>query len=153
MSYQEKKSIVYLVSTLILTGVYWLVIYNNHYVSGMSTDALLKFWAIRVLWFIPISIAMRIVVTIIYTIFNSIANEVKGNEPDDVNLVDERDKLIELKTTQISLVVFSIGFVTALLNLALGNSVNYFFIYLLGFGVLSEVFSSVFTVYYYRKGV
>ena len=79
-------------------------------------------------------------------------DEIKGKDDEDLDFYDERDKLIELKSTRVALVVFSLGFILALSTQAFGMSVAAFFLTMLGFGLLSEVIASIYIIIIYRKG-
>lgn len=153
MSYQEKRSLTYLFTNIILFVTYGLIIYNRYQAGGFDTTNLMRFWAIVILIYIPITIVVRIVVTILFVILNTIANEIQGNEQDDVNVVDERDRLIELKTTRIEMIVFASGFLFALLSQVFDQSIHVFFLILIGFGFVTDVFSELMNFRYYRKGV
>ncbi|MCF7930691.1 MAG: hypothetical protein K9L02_04170 [Acholeplasmataceae bacterium] len=153
MTYQEGKSLTNIISTLTITGVYALFMYQR-VLNGMTdTSDVFKFWAIAILIFIPISIVARIIIMIIFSIINATIQTAKGEEIDVDDIVDERDKLIELKSMRISLIIFSLGFILALFTQILDLSHHMFFITLVGFGVISEVISDTSMIIYYRKGV
>lgn len=156
MSYQEKKSLTNIISSIIITGFYALIIYQKYLNGTVDTSDVFRFWAITILIFIPISIVARIIIMIIFHIINSVINTVKGEDEDDLDIIDvtdERDKLIELKATKISLMIFSLGFILALVTQVINMSNHAFFITLVVFAVLTEIISETFTIIYYRKGV
>ena len=154
MSYQEKRSVTNIISTILLTGIYALVMYNNYSNWGLDADNVFRFWAIVILIFIPISIIARIIILIIFHILESIVNEVKGGgELDEMDIVDERDKLIEMKAAKNSMFVFAIGFMIALGTQLFDVSNHVFFLVLVLFGVISDILSESLTICYYRKGV
>lgn len=90
---------------------------------------------------------------ILFSIINAVVQTAKGEEAGELEITDERDKLIELKTTKISLMVFSIGFILALVTQVTSMSHHMFFITLIIFGVISEIVSETMTIIYYRKGI
>ncbi len=153
MSYNEKKSITNIVSSIIITGVYAIIIYQKYLNGSIDATNVFKFWAIIILIFIPISIIARIIIMIIFSIINAVVQTAKGEDLDEADLVDERDKLIELKVTKASLIVFSLGFVLALVTQAFNMSNHMFFITLMLAGVITEIVSETMTIMYYRKGV
>lgn len=153
MSYQESKSLTNTISTIIITGIYALVVYQRVLAGIADTTDVFRFWAITILIFIPISIVARIIIMIIFSIINAVVQTAKGEEIEDVDIVDERDKLIELKTMRISLIVFALGFILALVTQVTQMSNHMFFITIIIFGVISEVVSDTTTIIYYRKGV
>lgn len=153
MSYQESRSLTNIISTILITGIYALVIYQR-YLNGVGdTNDVFGFWSITILIFIPISIVARIIIMIIFSIINTAVQTAKGEEAVELEITDERDKLIELKATRISLIVFSIGFILALVTQVTSMSHHMFFITLIIFGVFSEIVSETVTIIYYRKGI
>jgi hypothetical protein len=153
MSYQESKSLTNIISTILITGIYALVVYQR-YLNGVGDiNDIFRFWSITILVFIPISIVARIIIMIIFSIINTAVQTAKGEEAGELEITDERDKLIELKATRISLIVFSIGFILALVTQVTSTSHHMFFITLIIFGVFSEIVSETVTIIYYRKGI
>jgi hypothetical protein len=153
MSYQESKSLTNIVSTIIITGIYAIIIYQR-VLNGISdTSDIFRFWSMTILIFIPISVVARIIIMVVFSIINAVIQTAKGEDLDIDDIVDERDKLIELKTMRISLIVFSLGFILALVTQAINMSNHMFFITLISFGVISEIVSDTSTIIYYRKGV
>ncbi|MCD4826928.1 MAG: hypothetical protein K8Q99_04040 [Acholeplasmataceae bacterium] len=153
MTYQESRSLTNIISTITISGVYALIIYQRVLIGIGDTSDIFKFWALTILIFIPISIVARILIMIIFAIINATIQTAKGEEIDIEEIVDERDKLIELKSMRISLIIFSLGFILALVTQLFDTSHHMFFITLIGFGVLTEVISDISTIIYYRKGV
>lgn len=158
MSYQEKKSVVNILSSVVLTGVYALVIYNMYQGGSFDTSNIFRFWALIIVIFIPISVVAKIIIEILFSIGNAIGteikNEIKGTDDDHyVDIVDERDKLISLKSSQVSYGVFVFGFLLALVSQLLNMDNNVFFITLVLFGLISDVSSGLMTIRYYRRGV
>lgn len=148
MSYQEKKSIVNIFSSLLITGLYALIIYQRHMDGRFDLTDDYQKWGILFLIFIGISVVARIIIYIIFHIINAIATREQ-----DVPVEDERDKLIQLKSTRNSYLVFTIGFVLGITSLAFGMPVYTIFLVFLVSGLLSEIFENSSQIYYYRKGV
>ncbi|MCK4523970.1 hypothetical protein KAU15_03495, partial [candidate division WOR-3 bacterium] len=140
-------------STIIITGIYAIIIYQRYLNGTVDTTDVFRFWAVTILIFIPISIVARIFIMILFSIVNAAVLTAKGEDIDDNDIIDERDKLIELKATKISLIVFSLGFILALVTQVTDMSNHMFFITLIISGVLAEIVSELLTVIYYRKGV
>ena len=147
MSYQERKSILNIITAILIPGVYFWYVFQSHHVDGMSTDALLKFWATTFLILIPVTIGAKIIIMIIFSIGNTIASRRSEDK------LDERDKLIELKSSRVSSGMFIFGFMLAMLALALDMSVSTMFIVIICSGILSEIFGNVSQLYFYRKGI
>jgi hypothetical protein len=152
MSYQESKSLTNMLSSILITGIYALIVYQR-YLNGMvEITNVFKFWAIIILIFIPVTIIARIVIMIIFTIIHTAVQTARGEEVDNIDFVDERDKLIELKATKISLIIFTLGFILALVTQVINMSDHLFFITLAIFMVITEIASELLTIIYYRKG-
>lgn len=152
MSKQEIRTIVFNVISLTTLIIYGLIIYNGYQNGSYDTSNLFQFYARVILLYIPITIVIRIASAIIYEIFFAIKTEIKGEEHEP-EVTDEREKLIELKTMRISLVVFVIGFITGLGFLALGYSAHYFFLMFILFGALSEFLETGLYIRYNRRGI
>ncbi len=153
MTYQEKRSLTYLVTTIVAITIYGVIVLNKFNAGDYDTTSLMKFWALRILWYIPIIIGVRILTEILLNIFEAIGNEIKGEGHEDLGIQDERDKLIELKAERISMFIFAVGFVAALVTQVLDYSVHWFFLSMIVFGIIGEVVSEGLKIKYYRKGV
>lgn len=153
MTYQEAKSLTNIISTIAITGIYAIIIYQRVILGITDVSDVFKFWAITILIFIPISILARIIIMIIFSIINATVQTAKGEEIEINDIVDERDKLIELKSMRISLIIFSLGFILSLGTQLIDMNHHMFFITLVSFGLLSEIVSDITTIIYYRKGV
>ena len=165
MSYKEKKTIVSIVTGIIILVAYCNYAYGKYHSGVIATDDM-KFWAGTILMFIGIGIASAIVIQIVFHILLSIAiaiqEKIHNGKCDDKDVEktigaemveDEMDKLIELKSMRIGFVVSGIGFVTALVSQVLNYSpavmLNIMFISF-STGSLLEGFAQL---YFYRRGV
>ncbi|MBT3648129.1 MAG: hypothetical protein HN542_07815 [Flavobacteriales bacterium] len=147
MTYHEKRSVVHILSTIALTATYFPYVMNNYMTPGMNTEEILIFWSKAILVLIPVTIVVKIVIMILFSIFNAVATR------EELPKTDERDRLIELKASRNSQIAFGLGFVGALAAIALGNSVTIMFVFMIGAGVFSEVIDHLSQIYYYRSGV
>jgi hypothetical protein len=148
MSYREKENIVNIFSGLLITGIYSWIVYQKHIQGQFDLTEDFSIWGTILLIFIGVSIVSRIIIYIIFHIFNYIATR-----EEDIPKEDERDKLSKLKATRNSYYVFSGGFVLAVLALAIGMPVYGIFIAFVGTGLLAEIVENSSQMYYYRKGV
>jgi hypothetical protein len=165
MSYQERKTIVSLISGLLVVASYCIYAFGR-YQSGAVDASDLKFWASTILIFIGIGVVASIVIQIVFHILMSVAIAVQQKMRDEAYddkeiektiaaemVEDEMDKLIELKSMRFGFFVAGIGFVAALVSLVLGYSaavmLNILFLSFSG-GALLEGFVQL---YFYRKGV
>lgn len=165
MSYQEKRTLVSIISGIILLGAYCIYAYGK-FQSGAAAADDMKFWAGAMLVFIGIGAVAAIIIQILFHILLSVAIAVQKNvqsgKCDDKEIektikaemvTDEMDKLIELKSTRIGFVVSGVGFVAALVLLVLSYSpavmLNIMFISFIA-GSILESFAQL---YFYRRGV
>jgi len=147
MSYQEKKNIVSLMSTIVIFGIYSLYVFQEFQERTMDTAETLKFWAAAILILIPVTIVAKIIIDIVFIIINRIAT--REVEP---SFSDELDKLIALKAGRNSHYVFVLGFILAMGALVMDMSATAMFVILLFSGFLSEVVGLITQLYYYRRG-
>jgi hypothetical protein len=148
MSYQEKKNIVSLISTLLIFGFYCLYVYQKYQVGSIDSTDTYRFWGTVILILIPVSIVTKIIITIVFNIIYRIST--KEVEP---SFADELDKLIELKATKNSHYVFTLGFLLAMGSLVMDMPHSAMFIILILSGFVSELVGTVTQLYLYRKGV
>ncbi len=148
MSYQERRAIVSLISTILITTAYSAYMLQRYPEADAYSKDIFSFWGTFIVILIPVSIAARIIIYIIFSIINTIATN--ENEPD---FADERDKLIELKASRNSLYVFSIGFLIAMVAIVLERPPAVMFSILIGAGLLSDIISEFSQFYFYRRGV
>jgi hypothetical protein len=165
MSYQEKKTIVSILSGALILAAYFFYT-SARYRSGAVAAGDWKFWASSMLIFIGIGIVVSIVIQIIFHILLSISiavqKKIEDQNVDDkaidksINaemVEDEMDKLIELKAMRVGLFFAGIGFVAALVSLLLDYSpavmLNILFVSFSG-GSLLEGLTQL---YYYRRGI
>jgi len=147
MSYQERKSIVSLISTLLIFGSYCLYVYNARSGGNFSSDDL-QFWASAILVLIPVSIVAKIIIAIIFSIVHKLAT----NEAEPA-FSDELDKLIGLKAVRTSHYVFVGGFLLSVIAVAFNQPLQLMFVILAVAGFLSEMAGHLTQLYLYRKGV
>ncbi len=165
MSYQERRTIVSILSGILVLAAYCIYTFGR-YQSGSADPSDLKFLAGTILTFVGIGILVSIVIQIVFHILTSIAIAVKkkiANEQCDDKEIeksisaemveDEMDKLIELKSMRVGFVIAGVGFIAALVSLVVGYSaavmLNILFISFSG-GALLE---GVAQLYFYRRGV
>jgi hypothetical protein len=147
MSYQEKKNVVTLFSTLLIFGIYCLYVIQMNQEGSIDTNSF-SFWGSVILILIPVSIVAKIIISIVFNIINRITTNEK--EP---SFSDELDKLIGLKATRISHYVFVLGFLLAMGSQVIEMSPSVMFITLISSGLLSEVIGLITQLYLYRRGV
>lgn len=147
MSYQEKRSILNMISTLLISGIYFWYIFRGDPTAGMTSDELLYFWGKSILILIPVTIVAKIIIAIVFAVGNTVATREK------IPSTDERDKLIELKSLRNSRYMFGLGFILAMVALSMNMSVNVMFVVIVLAGVVSEIVENASQLYFYRKGI
>ena len=148
MFFQEKRNIVSIISTILITAVYYLYVYYNYIIEDPEIINNVKFWATVIIVMIPVQIIFKIIIHIIFTIVNKIAT----NE-DEPPFSDELDKLIELKSLRNAFIVFMAGFALSMASQLIDMGISTMFITLLSALLLSEITGDCTQIYYYRRGL
>ncbi|MBS4215183.1 hypothetical protein [Neobacillus rhizophilus] len=148
MTYQEKKSIVSLISAVVIFGTYCLYMYPRHPEGGLESLETFRYWGSFVLILTLLSIVAHIIISILFNILFRMTTGEK--EP---TFADELDKLIDLKANRNSFFVFILGFLLAMGSLVIFQPSQFMFMILIISGFISDVTGSVTKLYHYRKGV
>ena len=148
MSYQERRSIVNLMSGILITVLYSAYMIQRYPQAEAYSPEVFQFWGSFFLILIVVSIVARIIIFILFAIINAITQQ--EQEPD---ITDERDRLIELKSMRNGGYVFILGFVLAMVMIAAGQPPAVMFVTLLCAGFVSDMFSTISEFYFYRRGV
>ncbi|MEQ9403945.1 MAG: hypothetical protein RIM99_10185 [Cyclobacteriaceae bacterium] len=148
MYYHEKKSILNILSTLIIYGIYYWFVFEKYGSEAMSPEEELQFWGKTLLLVIPIAIAGKIIIHIAFSVTHRIIS--KEKQP---CFEDEREKLIMLKSTRNAFFVFGFGFLGALSAIALGWPLHVMFTWMICAGVMSDVFDNLSQLWFHRKGI
>jgi hypothetical protein len=147
MSYQERRALVAIVGTILISGGYAAWMLPQQPVGDAYSPELFRFWGSYFLVLIVVSIIVRILIAIAFSIINVIATHEK--EP---GLSDERDRLIEMRAYRNGFFIFILGFVLAMVTLAAGQPPATMFLLLLLAGIASELVSDVSEFIFYRRG-
>jgi hypothetical protein len=147
MSFQERRALVALFGTFLISGGYAAYMLPRQPAGDAYSPELFQFWGSYFLVLIVVSIILRILIAIVFSILNAIATREK--EP---GLIDERDRLIELRANRNGFFVFILGFVCAMVALAAGQPPTTMFLLLLLGGIASELVSDVSEFIFYRRG-
>ncbi|MBU8878798.1 hypothetical protein BGM26_07315 [Bacillus sp. FJAT-29790] len=148
MTYQEKKSIVSLISTILIFVSYCLYMYPQYPEGGLESIETFRYWGSFVLILTVVSIVAHIIISIIFnTLFRITTRE---KEP---RFADEPDKLNELKAFRNSFFVFILGILVAMGVLIIYQPLQVMFIILIISGFISNVTDPITKFYHYRRGV
>ncbi len=147
MGHHEKQSIVSIIGSVLVIGLYSLYVYRNYIQADMGLLNDFRFWGKSFLYLIPVAIVVQIVIQILFAIANRIITQ-----EDIPDITDERDKLIELKCIRISHWIFTLGFMLAMGALAIGMKPYVMFLTLICTGFVASLASEVAKIIYYRMG-
>ena len=147
MNYQENRIIGYLISVILATGYYSFHVVQKYLSGSFDLTTISSSWGSVIL----IAIAVQIVLSIFMGILFSFIPAGTRSEK-NISLSDERDQLINLKADQISHAVFGIGFLIAMITLAIGLPplVMLNLIVYSGFG--AGIVGLITKLYLYRRG-
>ena len=148
MSHQERQAASSLIAGLIMYTAYFLWLWRasaSGYFDGPDASRLAG---------IAICVLMGggVLFTIGFSILFNIVTAIINNNPQPSFVVDERDKLLELRATQFGNGLIGLGFVVCMIGLALGISLFWtlqLIVIAFAFGSLME---SVFQLAFYRWG-
>lgn len=96
-------------------------------------------------------VTAKVTLFILFFLFKRIKSN--GRDEESLDFLDERDKLIELKSDRYSNWISSVGFIISMVPIAIGYSVDYMFLIILVFGIVSTVIHDVWKIYFYNKSV
>jgi hypothetical protein len=147
MSFQERQSIVSLISNVLIALLYAAFMAQRYPQAEPYSVEIFRFWGAFFIILIPVAIVAKILVAILFAILNAIAT--REVEP---MITDERDQQFELKATRRSLYVFAGGFLIAMFSLVVDTPPPAMFLILFCAGVVSEVVGDFSLFYLYRRG-
>jgi uncharacterized membrane protein len=147
MTYQENRTIAYLISSVLAVGLYSFFAIQKYQEGSFDSTTISSFWGSMILVVIVVQIVLSIITSILASIIQAIATR-----EEDFAQSDERDQLIDLKANRISFAVFGIGFLLAMITLAVGLPplvmLNLIVFSLFGAGIVG--YST--QLYLYRRG-
>ncbi len=147
MSNPENRLIAYLASNLLAAGAYAVYVIQQYRAGSFNSTTISSDWGAAIL----ILIAVQVLLSVLLAIVVSIITTIKTREDEAVQ-TDERDRLIELKADRVSYTVFGIGFLLAMIVLAVGMPPLVMF-NLIVFSVLGAgIIGYITRLYLYRRG-
>ncbi len=147
MGHHEKQSIVSIIGSVLVIGIYSLYVYRHYTQADIGLLNDFQFWGKSFLYLIPVAIVVQIVIQILFAIANRIVTQ-----EDLSDITDERDRLIELKSIRISHWIFTLGFMLAMGALAAGMKPYVMFLTLITSGFVASLASEIAKIIYYRRG-
>ncbi|WP_142785235.1 hypothetical protein [Changchengzhania lutea] len=150
MSIQVQKAVFNFVTTILLLGGYLFYVFGIQGDINLSKVLDIQFWGIFILKLTVLMVVAKIILFILFAIFKKVKN--RNMDEEDLEFMDERDKLIEMKSDRYSHWIAMFGFVASMIPVSMSYSVQYMFITILIFGFLSALMSDVWKIYFYNKG-
>ncbi len=149
MSYQEKSVTVSLMSSLLILGYYLATTFQMIQGEGLASDKVFRLAGIVIAASIIVNIAANILTNIVLSIVHAIRT---GKEEQENFIEDERDKLIELKGTKFSYIVFSVGVLISMITFVTGQPPLVMFSMIVLFGIAAEIIGDIAQIVLYRRG-
>jgi hypothetical protein len=150
MSFQQKNVTVSLVNFSLILGIFLIRVFQMIQGDSFNSANVFRLWGIV----IALGILVTIFATILTHIVSAIIQAIKTGEenPKVEDFEDERDRLIDLKGTNVTYLVSSIGVFLSMLTFALGQPALVMFTLLIFFGLLAQVVGDTSRLYLYRRG-
>lgn len=148
MSFQEKRSLVSLVSSIVIAVGYFQFMFQRAAAHGVSTTDDLRFWAELILILVPVYVVFKVMFHVIFVVINAVAT--REAAPD---ITDEFDRLVELKSTRNFYHVFMVGFMLSLVVLVMEQPPYIMFVVLIVAVLAAIAMQEISQLYYYRRGV
>ena len=150
MSFQQRNITVSLVTFILILGFYLTRIFQLFQTDSFISTNVFRLWGIIVV----LAIVATIVLTILAHIGSAVFQVIKtGDEnPKIEDIQDERDKLIDLRGTQITYVASSLGVLAAMLTFVFGQPPLVMFSLLIFSGLLAQVIGDISRLVLYRRG-
>jgi len=149
MSYRKISISVSLVSTLLIMGYYLLNLIPMFQQGDLISERVFRLAAIVIIASIVLNIAGNILAHIVINIVHAIQTQ---SEKEVRMIEDERDKLIGLKGTQVSYIVFSLGVLASMLTFVFGQPGLVMFSLIIIFSLLAEIIGNLSQFYFDSQG-
>jgi hypothetical protein len=150
MSFQERNiAASFTVFTLIL-GFYLIRVFQMIQAERFNLANMVRLWGIVIILGIVVTILSMILTHIGSGIIEAIKTQ---KEPVIEDIADERDRLIDLRGTRITYVVYSIGVFLSMLTFALGQPPLVMFSLLILFGLFAQIIGDLSRLVLYRRGL
>jgi hypothetical protein len=147
---KEERNTVFAIVTNMIVNLWMAIRLHGLWLSGAfdGPDGLM-IWARTVIWVIPASIG----VTILVAILGSILVAIVTRDPLEPNIFDERDRLFRIRGMSVTMIVAAAGFVVVLCGLAWGWSALLAMTVIYASYSLGDLLGNVVKLLSYRHGV
>ena len=150
MSFKEKNITVTLISFTLILLFYVNQIFQMVQDGGLNSTEVFRLWGIVIAFSVIVTVVGMILTHIVSAIV--IAVQTGDDDPDIEDIEDERDKLIDLRGTNVTYTISSIGSFFAMLTFALGQSPLVMFTLLVFFGLVAQIVGDGTRLFLYRRG-
>lgn len=147
MSLKETRLIATMVTNLAIFAAYFIVVLGMNADGRFDGEDATKLIGQSVLILIGAQILATIVIQILATVFHAIAT--RGQERD---IIDERDKLIELRALRVSFILTGVGILGAMTAMALGSTVFVTFMIIIAAMTVGDFIGNATRLRLYRRG-
>jgi hypothetical protein len=148
MSYQEKKAITSLIGTILSSMFYVNDVYQRYQAANLEPSQIFGFGAAAVLLYVPVQVVFQIILQALFIMVNIMAT--KKEEPE---IVDELDKLVDLKSTRNFYHVFILGFFLSVATQVIPMQPIAMFVGFLLSMIVAGMSMDLSQLYFYRRGV
>ena len=148
MNFEVKNIYAGFASTILIFALYFTLVSGMHAAGRFDGPEGMALLGKAILALMAGGIVVHIIMLILANILFAIIH----NEPKPSFVVDERDKLIELRGLRISYYVFGAGYVAAMIAMAMGLAAFWVFNLLLVFCALSALMEGVVKLVLYHRG-
>jgi hypothetical protein len=148
MTTQEKRPLVFLTIDILTFTIYFGILLNSckEYTNSIGE---LSFWSTSILILIPLMIVSRIILYLLYSIFNTATTK----EKEEKFLIDELGEIIKLKATRNFSTTFMLGFVATMILLSIGASIPTMFKMFFWSIFSAFIVQNISEYYYTKKGI
>lgn len=150
MSFQQKNVAVSLVSFSLILGFFLIQLFEMIQGGSFISTNIFRLWGIVIILVIFVTIFATILTHIVSAIIEAV--KTGGENPTIEDIEDERDRLIDLRGTEITYLVYSIAVFISMLTFVLGQPPLVMFTLLIFFGVLAQIVGDTSRLYLYRRG-
>lgn len=151
MSFKEKNIVVSLLNFILILLFYCIRIFQMNQNETFNSENVFPLFGIVVFLAIAVTLLAIILTHLLPIVIKYIRTGEKQSRFDD--LEDERDKMIDLRGTQLTYTVSSLGSFIAMLAYVYGQSALVMFTLLIFFGVLAQIMGDISRLLLYRRGV
>ena len=149
MSFQEKNIAASFVIFSLILGLYVVRVFQLVQNESFNLTNIIRLWGIVII----LGIVVTIIGTILTHIGSGILEAIKTQkEPVIEDIQDERDRLIDLRGTRVTYILYSIGVFLAMLTFALGQPPLVMFSLLIFFGLVAQIIGDISRLVLYRRG-